>query len=136
MRHSTPREIDARRAFVPVTSRLANVAAAIQLRRFATYLLCRLATSLSHGPKWKALISTYIGNIPMNGDMPCEQITSGVPPRQPVSSAMTAKVGAAASASQSAADVFVTTAERASTSGFGQCVVIAVLTLRAAATVR
>lgn len=61
--------------------------------------------SFSQGGAWKALISTYIGTIPLSGDASCaaEQIISGAPPpRTPVSSAMTAKVGAAARDSQPA----------------------------------
>src|SRR5690348_7794717 len=67
--------------------------------------LSRLEISLSHGAEWKALISRYIGTIPLSEDVPCisAQSISGLPPRTPVSSAMRAKVGAAARASQSAA---------------------------------
>jgi hypothetical protein len=58
----------------------------------------------SQGAKWKALISAYIGTIPLSGDAPCmaEQSISGVPPSADVS-AMIAKVGAAARDSQLAA---------------------------------
>ena len=62
--------------------------------------------SLSQGAEWKALISKYIGSIPLSGDAFCaaEQSVSGGPsPTTPVSSAMVAKVGAAARHSQSAA---------------------------------
>jgi hypothetical protein len=61
--------------------------------------------SFSQGAKWKALISAYIGTIPLSGDAPCmaEQSISGVPPSADVSSAMIAKVGAAARDSQLAA---------------------------------
>ena len=62
--------------------------------------LCRRETSFSQGVKWKALINTYIGTIPLNGDAPCaaeQSISSGPPPKTPVSSAMMAKVGVAAS---------------------------------------
>ncbi|MBB4185697.1 hypothetical protein GGE07_002338 [Sinorhizobium terangae] len=65
-----------------------------------------LATSLSHGPEWKTLISRYIGTIPVKRDASSidEQCMSADPPRTLVSSAMIAKVGAAAKDnSQSAA---------------------------------
>src|SRR5436190_24317219 len=68
--------------------------------------LRRLAISFSQGAEWKALISKYIGAIPLSGDASCvaEQSISGAPPpRAPVSSAMIAKVGAAARDSQPAA---------------------------------
>jgi hypothetical protein len=63
-----------------------------------------LLISLSHGAEWKALISTYIGTIPVNGDVvsAAEHSMSGMPPSQIcVSTAMMAKVGAAASGSRS-----------------------------------
>jgi hypothetical protein len=63
-------------------------------------------SSLSHGPKWNALINKYIGAIPVNGEASCaaEQSMSGMPPPWiPASNAMIAKVGAAASDSQSSA---------------------------------
>jgi hypothetical protein len=66
----------------------------------------RLEISFSQGAKWKALISKYIGTIPLSGDASCaaeQSISDGPPPRTPVSSAMIAKVGAAARHSQSAA---------------------------------
>jgi hypothetical protein len=66
----------------------------------------RREISLSQGAKWNALISTYIGTIPLRGDASraAEQsISIGPPPNTPVSSAMIAKVGAAASDIQSAA---------------------------------
>src|SRR3954447_5364966 len=58
----------------------------------------------SQGAEWKALISKYIGTIPLSGEAVCaaEQSTSGAPPPAPVNSAMIAKVGAAARYSQSA----------------------------------
>ena len=61
--------------------------------------------SFSQGAKWKALISAYIGTIPLSGDAPCmgEQSMSGVPPSADVSTAIIAKVGAAARDSQLAA---------------------------------
>jgi hypothetical protein len=62
--------------------------------------------NLSQGPRWKALISKYMSSIPVNGDAPGpaeHSISSGPPPGTAVSSAMKAKVGAAASDSQSAA---------------------------------
>jgi hypothetical protein len=70
--------------------------------------LRRLEISFSQGAKWKALISKYIGTIPLSGDASCvaeQSISSGPPPRTPVSSAMMAKVGAAARHSQSAAPI-------------------------------
>jgi hypothetical protein len=69
-------------------------------------MLRRLEISFSQGAEWKALISTYIGTIPLSTDASCapaQSISSGPPPRTPVSSAMIAKVGAAARHSQSAA---------------------------------
>jgi hypothetical protein len=67
--------------------------------------LRRLEISFSQGGEWKALISKYIGIIPLTGDVcPAEHNISGwPPPRAPVSSAMIAKVGAAARYSQSTA---------------------------------
>src|SRR5262245_10239735 len=66
----------------------------------------RLEDSFSQGAEWKALISKYIGIIPLSGDV-CSaaehNISCGLPPRTPVSAAMNAKVGVAASDSQSAA---------------------------------
>jgi hypothetical protein len=58
----------------------------------------RLAISFSQGAEWKTLISKYIGTIPPSGDaLAIEHNTSGdPPPRTPVSSAIVAKVGAAA----------------------------------------
>jgi hypothetical protein len=59
----------------------------------------QLDSSLSHGAKWKALINKYIGTIPVSDDPPreAEQSISGMPPPwTAVSSAMIAKVGAAA----------------------------------------
>ena len=72
--------------------------------------LRRLETSFSHGTKWKALISKYIGTIPLSNEPSCvvEQSNDrGPPPRTPVSTAMIAKVGAAAKESQSAAPTVV-----------------------------
>src|SRR5712664_2603679 len=66
--------------------------------------------SFSQGAEWNALISKYIGTIPLSGDASyaAEHSTSGgPPPRTPVSSAMIAKVGAGARHSQSAARVAV-----------------------------
>ena len=62
----------------------------------------RLEISFSQGAKWKALMSKYIGAIPLSGDA-AEQSISGGPLPTPVSSAMMAKVGAAARHNQSAA---------------------------------
>ena len=62
--------------------------------------------SFSQGAKWKALINKYIGTIPFSGDgcRAAEQSMSGMSaPWIPVSSAMTAKVGAAARDSHAAA---------------------------------
>src|SRR3984957_11179862 len=58
--------------------------------------------SFSQGAVWKALMRTYIGIMPVSGEAP-QSISSGPPPRTAVSSAMTAKVGAAARDRQSAA---------------------------------
>jgi len=65
-----------------------------------------LVISLSHGAEWKALISKYIGTIPVNGDASCaaEHSIPGMPPAWiPVRSAMIAKVGAAARDSEQSA---------------------------------
>jgi hypothetical protein len=61
--------------------------------------------SLSHGVKWKALISKYIGTIPVSAEACAAEHkgSAAPPPRTTVSSAMIAKVGAAASDSQPAA---------------------------------
>ena len=58
----------------------------------------RLAISFSQGAEWKMLISKYIGTIPPSGDALAVEhnASGGPPPRTPVSSAMIAKVGAAA----------------------------------------
>jgi hypothetical protein len=74
--------------------------------RDARARLRRLAISFSQGAEWKALISKYIGTIPPSGDGSgaVEHIIAILPsPRTPVSSAMMAKVGAAARPSQPAA---------------------------------
>src|SRR6267378_3226711 len=66
--------------------------------------------SFSQDAEWNALISKYIGSIPLSGDASYaaeHSISGGPPPRTPVSSAMTANVGAAARHSQSAARVAV-----------------------------
>jgi hypothetical protein len=56
-----------------------------------------VSASFSQGAEWKTLISKYIGTIPPRGDaLAVEHNASGEPPRTPVSSAMVAKVGAAA----------------------------------------
>jgi hypothetical protein len=73
---------------------------------FSPAPLPRRKISFSHGAEWKALISKYIGAIPVSGDASCaaEQSMSGMaPPWIPVSSAMIARLGAAASDIQSAA---------------------------------
>jgi len=62
--------------------------------------------SLSHGAEWKALISKYIATIPVNGDAwrAAEHNIADAPPSWiPVSSAMIAKVGAAARDSKQSA---------------------------------
>jgi hypothetical protein len=61
--------------------------------------------SFNQGAEWNALISAYIGTIPLSSDTPCaaEHIMSASPPGTQVRSAMTAKVGAAARPSQPAA---------------------------------
>lgn len=62
-----------------------------------------LETRFNQGDKWKALISKYIGTIPVSGDESCtaEQSMSGMlPPWILVSSAIIAKLGAAARDSQ------------------------------------
>ena len=69
-------------------------------------VLRRLEISFSQGAEWKALISKYIGTIPLSGDASCaaaQSMSGGPPPGTLVSSAMMAKVGAAARHSQSAA---------------------------------
>src|SRR4051794_37247291 len=65
----------------------------------------RLEIHLSQGAAWNALISQYIGAIPPSGAACCaaEQSMSAGAPGAAASSAMTAKVGAAARHSQSAA---------------------------------
>jgi hypothetical protein len=66
----------------------------------------RRLISFSQGAEWKALISKYIGTIPLNGDAPCavEHIIAICPrSRTQASSPMIAKDGAAARPSQSAA---------------------------------
>jgi hypothetical protein len=59
--------------------------------------------TFSHGPAWKALISTYIGTMPVNGDasrVAAQSMSTGPPPERPARSAIMAKVGAAARDSQ------------------------------------
>jgi hypothetical protein len=65
--------------------------------------LRRLTINLTHGAEWKTLISTYMTVIPLNGEASCaaKQIMSA-PPAKAVSSAMNAKLGAAARHNQSA----------------------------------
>jgi len=65
----------------------------------------RLDISFSQGDEWKALISKYIGIIPVSGDVgaAAEQRISVWPPKTHVSRAMIAKVGAAPRHSQSVA---------------------------------
>src|SRR5712672_1236631 len=85
----------------------------MEIRRRAP--LRRAEISFSQGAEWKALISTYIGTIPLSGDTSCPVehiIAMCPPPRRPVSSAMTAKVGAAARPSQPAAPSTAATLRR------------------------
>src|SRR5262245_66231429 len=63
----------------------------------------RAEISFSQGAEWKALISMYIGTMPLSGDAAAQSTSCGPPPRTPVRSAMIAKAGAAARHSQSAA---------------------------------
>jgi hypothetical protein len=63
----------------------------------------RREISFSQGAEWKALISKYIGVIPLSGDAAEQSISGGPLAETPLSSAMKAKVGAAARHSQSAA---------------------------------
>src|SRR3984957_14289738 len=75
----------------------------------ARLALRRLEISFSQGVQWKALISRYIGTIPVSGEAWCvaEHSMSGMPPSWiHVRSAIMAKVGAAASDSQLAALAF------------------------------
>src|ERR1700751_5075860 len=67
-------------------------------------LLPRPPISRSQGARWNALINRYIGTMPPSGEAcMAEQSMSGAPvPDSAVSSAIAAKVGAAASESQSA----------------------------------
>src|ERR1700730_3726581 len=67
--------------------------------------LRRLEISFSQGAEWKALISRYIGTIPLSGDAPATEhnASTGPPPSTPVSSAIIAKIGAAASDSKQSA---------------------------------
>ena len=60
--------------------------------------LRRREISFSQGAEWKALISKYIGTIPLSGDALAieHNASADPPPRTQVSSAMIAKVGAAA----------------------------------------
>jgi len=72
--------------------------------RWATLL--RRTISFSQGPKCKTLISEYIKDIPLSGNpfLAAKQSMSGMPPPWiPVSNAMIAKVGAAASDSRPSA---------------------------------
>jgi hypothetical protein len=55
-----------------------------------------LAISFSQGAQWKALINKYIGTIPPRGDALAVEHNASADPRTPVSSAIVAKVGAAA----------------------------------------
>jgi hypothetical protein len=59
----------------------------------------RLKTSLSQGVEWKALISTYIGIMPPRTVALCparQSMSAWLSPKMLVTSATTAKVGAAA----------------------------------------
>jgi hypothetical protein len=71
-------------------------------------VLRRDEISFSQGAEWKALISRYIGTIPLSGDASwaaAQSMSGGPPPGTPVSSAMIAKVGAAARYRKSAAPI-------------------------------
>jgi hypothetical protein len=71
-------------------------------------VLRRDEISFSQGAEWKALISKYIGTIPLSGDASwaaAQSMSGGPPPSTPVSSAMIAKVGAAARYRKSAAPI-------------------------------
>jgi hypothetical protein len=60
----------------------------------AANALRRLEISFSKGAEWKALISKYIGTIPLSGDASSaaeQSISGGPPPRAPVSSAILQK---------------------------------------------
>src|SRR6185503_3824184 len=62
----------------------------------------RPAISRSHGAAWNVLISRYIVVMPVSGEACGTQNTSGGPPDSALHSAISAKVGAAASPSQPA----------------------------------
>ena len=65
--------------------------------------LRRQEINLSHGAEWNALISKYIGTIPLSSDVcvAAEHNISCAPlPKMPVRAAMNAKLGVAASDSQ------------------------------------
>jgi len=55
-----------------------------------------VSASFSQGAEWKTLINKYIGTIPPSGDTPAVEHSTSADPRTPVSSAIVAKVGAAA----------------------------------------
>jgi len=77
--------------------------------------------SFSHGAKWQALISTYIGTMPLNAEVwePAEHdISCTPPPSTAVSAAMNAKVGAAPKDSQSTARRAASLSSRGA--GFGK----------------
>jgi hypothetical protein len=62
-----------------------------------------LDVSFSQGAAWKALISQYIAAIPLSGDACCaaaQSMSGGPALEKAISSAMVAKVGAAARHSQ------------------------------------
>jgi len=95
---------DSRREFLPSLVGLLSARQSNDALGAIISTLHALETSLSHGAKWKALINKYIGTMPPSGDAPAiEHNASFDPPPIAVSSAMIAKVGAAASDSQPAA---------------------------------
>jgi hypothetical protein len=74
--------------------------------RIAPLAQGRPEINFNQGAAWKALISRYIGAIPLSGDIPYadeQSISGGPPPKIPVSRAIVARVGAAASDIQPAA---------------------------------
>jgi hypothetical protein len=85
--------------------------------------------SFSQGAEWKALISRYIGTIPLSGDAPCaaeQSIFDMLPPSTPASSAMIAKVGAAARDSKQSA-LALGRSRRCPTSGSTKLVVLEII---------
>jgi hypothetical protein len=90
-----------------------------------------LVISLSHGAEWKALISKYIGTIPVNGDalVAAEHSIPGMPTSWiPVTSAMIAKIGAAASDSKRSA-LALGHSRRCPTFGWTKWIVLEIISL-------